>query len=1538
MSAILKKRVPATKRDTTNMGYSSRIRWRERFARDVLMRVKNVFLFIPLIVGMMAIGNAVWADGSLTIKPISATFAPEGSEQTFTLSNDGDVPLDIGTIEAVYEFGNGRTAPSESFFIGDDENGCSGKKLSSSSEECQFLTKFKPQLSDEKKATVFVLYDEFGSSNTLRVPLQSNESRSSGLKISVKPMPHDFGEVYVEFSDYQMFKVSNVGTVPFKIGKITIPEITTPAMGNGFSIRHDICSGQKLTSAKSCFVVIEFKPPSIGEKSANLLVPYGTKTPVYVPLKGSGVDWCPKEPEIKVKPDPIDFGGVSIGDSMSMPVSVRMKAKNCKLQLKVDDITVIGPDADKFRVIKPLWCKSGIHKNTSHSFCRFKLVFNAGQPVGTEDAELEIAFNDSTTKIVPIKAKAVVELPVELLNPKDVEAVYFGKVVIGMSSKPPLPNGLPPPPDEFFAINISRVNVSITSYGFSGHDADSFQIVEGPEKGCHRGIVLQPGDMCYIHWRFSPKKPPGRRKTTGFTISADRNLHYNYTFSSNGLVSLYGDAIMAPCPPASITTKGDGSWTSPSTWKRLVSSQFPAIPGPNDVVRIEKDHTVTAPLSTIKVKALCIDEDGTLVSNDEIGTPLSVDATDLIENKGTIRGKDGCEGVSIGRKGIRGTGELPTPIKIKDCRKPHPGADVNLTVGKVCSGLEIERPVSPLRNRSPRKLESHVSPRLGRRCHYSGDFNNEGKIIAGKGATTGEDGGAIYIKAGNIIVKGGNAEYSECQHYDGAICAGKGGNASFYGHKAAGNGKSIFMVATESISTDRAYIAAGDGGDCYGSYKKGGYGGGVALTAPDERVIDTKIITGKRGNGCGSNYDFNKMRGKIFIDPSNVLISGEDTVIEGSDVTIAGGDNGTIELSGLKEGAITATGDLTLAVGEDSVIMSDSTDNILKADGQVNLLADDILLGDDVNVSDITGDNVVIGSGQIVRDVSLMASGNSSGEPGITLPFEVTLSNNGPETDTYLLTITDEEGWSLSQLPSSLEIEGGSTTELTLDVVLPSTREATNVITVTAISQTDPMVITTTEINVMVTEKIPDSVVVDVSINRCPSSGIINRLCKNHTQVLTDVTLDVNANVSGGTFAGQVQNKGIISQATVQTGAVITGGKYTGYITNEGTLTDFEFVGAEIKGGELAGNVRNNSQVGGVFINVSLAANTEITGGYVEGDIDGKANAPAVLRNVSVKSGSRLSNVILGEGVQLPEDVVFGEGIRFTDLSNIPSGVELMELLPTLSVDKPEGVTYPRRADFTDDILIPSDGILSIINELPMFKDNGWVFSQNKELGYFEITIDNVRYAEIPFSVRKTTDGADMVVLDAQSLSFVTSSGLDVLTNPALQAPTELQLALSKLGLPEAFTIQPNGNLRIGTDSLWYSARPDWLSIELANADVTETGVIHFIESPYGGSLVSLTFDSGEASAREQLLYPAVAYPEVLYSSARNISIEPYGLVNFTLNGKAYRGVVDYLVTQTDTTTDTLQVESIADVNGDGIDDIMLTYATGEQQMMVVVK
>ncbi len=1043
------------------------------------------------------------------------------------------------------------------------------------------------------------------------------------------------------------------------------------------------------------------------------------------------------------------------------------------------------------------------------------------------------------------------------------------------------------------------------------------------------GKDIPPSAECKFLIEFKAESE-GEKKATVFVAYDDKSGIRDTPLT----VSLAGIGIKPVfCPDATIETVQSGYWNSPSTWQKLPPGSAIGIPGPNDIVRINNGHTVTAPSTTINVKALCINTNGTLVSNNILGTPLRVYAKTFIDNQGTIRGKKGCNGLMAAQANqntnIRNKG-INDPIQVQPyCWSPRPGADVNLIVGRVCYpwwALD-EQPVSSIRSRKQNLNQNIAVPYYY--CYYNGKFKNSGTIIAGNGGSGvhGKRGGHVYIRAGDTDFDNNTQSWapSSCGLH-GSVCAGKGGNSynggamGWGGHIHVKAGKKGPLVTPGTISSFSAKDTRFQAFDRALSW----YYGGMRFIA-DSKTFSGVILIAP---------------GAIYIDPTNLSISGANTEINGGDVTLAGGKDATIEFNGINDGAITATGDLTVSVGEGGVIKSDSTNQIMKADGQVNLFADDIILGDGMNVSDMTGDNVVISSGQIMRDVSLTASGDSSGEPGVTLPLDLTLSNNSPEADTYLITVKNEKGWSLNQLPSSIEIEGYGTVEMPLDVVLPSTREATNVITVTAISQSDPTLVTTTEISIVVQaaqeSATPSQSTIGGGGSTCPSSGVIKGSCSNRNQVITEATIEEGASVAGGTITATVNNNGIISQVTIGVNAVVNGGKVTGKIDNNGRLGDFEFVGASLTGGELFGNITNNSKVGGVFINVRLAANSSIDGGAVQGEINGDPEGPALLKNLAVKKGSRLTNVIIGENVELGDDVELGEGVRFSDSEQIPNG-ELIGLLPTLLAGELHGIDYPIRADFSADILVPSEGILSAINALPDLKSNAWVIRQNAELSHFELTLDQIRFAVLPVSVKKATTTAGLEVQDAQTVRFITESGLEVLTHPALQKPNVLLSALSQFGLTE-FTVQTNGNLHIyGTEGEWFSARPDWVSVELESE--AEIG-LRFGQSPLvsGQFLTDLVFSDEEGGLRQQIISPSVAQPDVLYSSAKAVRIESFGLINFKQNGKTYRGVVDYLVTQGETTAKALEVKSIPDANGDGIEDVMLVFPNGEQQRMFVIE
>ncbi len=402
---------------------------------------------------------------------------------------------------------------------------------------------------------------------------------------------------------------------------------------------------------------------------------------------------------------------------------------------------------------------------------------------------------------------------------------------------------------------------------------------------------------------------------------------------------------------------------------------------------------------------------------------------------------------------------------------------------------------------------------------------------------------------------------------------------------------------------------------------------------------------------------------------------------------------------------------------------------------------------------------------------------------------------------------------------------------------------------------------------------------------------------------------------------GTIHNDGWISNSTIQADAELIGGIVTGTIINHGTLKDFEFRGASVTGGTLAGTINNNSQMGGLFQEVSLAPNTRISGGGLQGIIAGDANAPARLDNVEIRENSQLS------GVQLADTVQLGDNVDVT---------ELLPDLPSQSDCDIALLTQKKRMDLSNAVFESGDGLLNAINELPYFKDNHWAVVQNAYEGYLQLTIEVLRVAVQPQSVISTNRSAALDLLALQQVRFITDNGMAILAQPAVQAPCTLQTALAELGLADAI-LQQNGNLRIfATDEYGYSARPDWLAIERDEVDEVTPGLF-LGESPFisGIVLAYVVFVDEDGIARQQFFYPAPVVPEDLYSAAENVVVTDEGLVSLSLDGQHYYGVLDYLVIKdTPPTQNHLQIESIRDINGDGKEDWVLIYPSGERQIL----
>ncbi|NJO15415.1 MAG: choice-of-anchor D domain-containing protein [Thioploca sp.] len=993
----------------------------------------------------------------------------------------------------------------------------------------------------------------------------------------------------------------------------------------------------------------------------------GNKDPDWSYTQGPQLQ-CPNGGRVNIQPSPVDFGTEVINSRTA--ATVYMRSQNCD-DIQIQTIEFGGSNIDEFKITSRS-CNSGGWQGDSYSSCQFTIEFSPTAAGIKEGASVNLTF---TVPNMPIFSMPLQAIAVESGEPQiemSSNSYDFGEVTLDNSSE------LQP----FTVTNTGNINLKFEKIELTGTATKDFKDYI---YSCFTEKVLLPSKQCFINTQFFPTLSAGVKeaKLSITSNAAEKPVE----------IPLNGTALepeMCSEDKITIASVGNGSWNSPATWTEN------KIPLEEDVVQINQGHSVVG-IPYAAVKTLCIEAGGILTSADNQGTYLIIQASDYIENKGKIVGQDGTHELAAT---TLCTTDYWSAIGKESCAQP--GAAVYLSVG----------------DWSETRLR------------------NEGTITAGRGGN-----GKQYSAYGGIVgIYGGGLTNTAINGKRGTILSGSGGHITSKLTGQAGNGGDLSMLAKDYLHHDEVMIFAGDGGNCNPEATEsqwGGKGGDIRFNAPFR--VD---LVGTFGAGTGGIHcqppENNGQDGQFISDPGIISLSGANTKISGGDIAIYGGKDWVLDLSnlnGFKGPIITATGNITLAVGEgekSAINLRGSKGLLLQAAGQVNLFSDRILLDDKVELSDIIKANkIVVGPSQILRGVSLAGSGKFFGKPGAILPIRLILSNSGPEKDSYFLEVQDLAGWSLSELSSPIEIYGLNNVLLNLSVQLPTTGGEMNLVKVTATSQIDPKVKAVAEIQIIVakpntnagsilvpkevpivvsngdmttspptttstiennttippiTEVTPVDIVQDRTpfdeelpptskenitlppieseidnialaeisaipttvitsalppIPNCPLTGIIDWMCDNHGQVMIDATLESNANVAGGELAGMINNQGIISNVTIQPGTEVHSGQLTGYINNQGLLADFNFVGAFVNNGILSGTITNNTQVGGVFKDVHLAANTQITGGYLQGDILGDVNAPAHLAKLTVKAGSHLSNVILGEDVKLAPGVTF---------------------------------------------------------------------------------------------------------------------------------------------------------------------------------------------------------------------------------------------------------------------------------------------------------
>jgi hypothetical protein len=150
------------------------------------------------------------------------------------------------------------------------------------------------------------------------------------------------------------------------------------------------------------------------------------------------------------------------------------------------------------------------------------------------------------------------------------------------------------------------------------------------------------------------------------------------------------------------------------------------------------------------------------------------------------------------------------------------------------------------------------------------------------------------------------------------------------------------------------------------------------------------------------------------------------------------------------------------------------------------------------------------------------------------------------------------------------------------------------------------------------------------------TGGVLAGQIKNTKKgIIQDVKFARHARLSGGKLkgriAGEVQYRAWIEYVTILEYSYVIYVIVGDQVENQGVLENFEFRGNLLKGGTLAGTIL--ATWGGIFQEVSFAANATLKGGRLRGHIKGDATAPALLAELLIEVDSQVENVIIGEKV-----------------------------------------------------------------------------------------------------------------------------------------------------------------------------------------------------------------------------------------------------------------------------------------------------------------
>lgn len=211
-------------------------------------------------------GTGIKVVKTVTLTPSKLTYPTQlvgttSPQQTATLTNTGNEPVNISKIDASSPFSQTNNCPS-TLPVGDS---------------CQIQVVFSPKDPGKVKGALSVTDDAKGSPQQVALS-------GIGTIVKLSPTSVNFGNQKVGTSSVPIpITLKNVGSVTLTISQITIKGTNT----DDFSQTNDC--GNSVPAHGQCKITVTFTPSAKGQRSAKVSVSDdGGDSPQAVPLAGTG--------------------------------------------------------------------------------------------------------------------------------------------------------------------------------------------------------------------------------------------------------------------------------------------------------------------------------------------------------------------------------------------------------------------------------------------------------------------------------------------------------------------------------------------------------------------------------------------------------------------------------------------------------------------------------------------------------------------------------------------------------------------------------------------------------------------------------------------------------------------------------------------------------------------------------------------------------------------------------------------------------------------------------------------------------------------------------------------------------------------------------------------------------------------------------------------------------------------------------------------------------------------------------------------------